>query len=828
MEFTGVTANSISITFRERVNGLPLLVLLTGITCLLIHLYNIEAATGLTIIIPYLGIGILVNHILAVRFQPLFISSLSSILYCYALGIIPGIITTCTVLLFMFIVRMPIKKIYRIGLIGLAVGCFVLIRIQFFHFPSLIIATPVLASILMFRFIVFSYELKIEKQQPPFLLQLSYFLNPINLAMPLFPIIDYKTWINNFRTEAYNIQYKRSFVRIVLGIFQLLLYRVVYYNVPDLSSLETSGEMLGYIFGNYAMILRMLGIFWIAIGFSGMMGFSLPPVFQHAFLVTGFTQIWRRINIYWKDFITKVFYYEIYFKLRKKVKQSLIVSSMLIFLLTWILHNYQWFWLQGTVTLKTTDFLYWLILGICISVALRIEEKYGRKTSPASLLHSLRWALQVLAMITFMSVMWWFWNSASISEWIYMSGKLFINKETLLWPAVIASAVLIVLTMGHQILPRLPLQKFPFPIALAGVVILVVLQAPSMMQIETGLDKYVDKLSKLHMNALDRDRAEQGYYERLTGGSASPWEQNINFPGRNQWFSKSEIQTNDIRKRTLKSNFKVVSPDGRSTFSTNDYGLRGPSISLVKPPRVYRIAVLGGSYEMGSGVSDNETFLRVFEKRINERIQKSDSALYDSVEVLVFAAGGYHLPQYLWLTEHEVFRFQPDLVLVFGHSGEYNRFNSVFSGLIKNGVELGYSYLVDIKKQSGATQKMDRTEIKSRLHPYDESALIWCYSSLHRVCSEKRVPAYWIYLPSLGSERNPDEFNTLNTKLSSIGFLTFDLSNIYTGADQNSLKLSEEDNHPNAKGHELISNGLLQSLGDQLSRNLRIERQISN
>ena len=48
-----------------------------------------------------------------------------------------------------------------------------------------------------------------------------------------------------------------------------------------------------------------------------MFGFNLPETHHLYLLASSFTDFWRRINIYWKDFIMKLFFYPSFFKLRK-------------------------------------------------------------------------------------------------------------------------------------------------------------------------------------------------------------------------------------------------------------------------------------------------------------------------------------------------------------------------------------------------------------------------------------------------------------------------------------------------------------------------------
>ncbi len=62
----------------------------------------------------------------------------------------------------------------------------------------------------------------------------------------------------------------------------------------------------------------MSGQFHIIVGMLHLFGFNLPETHHSYFLASSFTDFWRRINIYWKDFMMKIFFYPAYFALSKR------------------------------------------------------------------------------------------------------------------------------------------------------------------------------------------------------------------------------------------------------------------------------------------------------------------------------------------------------------------------------------------------------------------------------------------------------------------------------------------------------------------------------
>src|SRR5262245_38917472 len=109
----------------------------------------------------------------------------------------------------------------------------------------------------------------------------------------------------------------------------------------------------------YATV-RLVGQLHIAGGIACLFGFNLPPITHHYFFATGPADFWRRSYIYWRDFLTKIFFYPISLLLKSLgMTISLTLASLILFILVWLLHSYQYFWLLGVFFVSTVDILFW-------------------------------------------------------------------------------------------------------------------------------------------------------------------------------------------------------------------------------------------------------------------------------------------------------------------------------------------------------------------------------------------------------------------------------------------------------------------------------------
>ena len=73
------------------------------------------------------------------------------------------------------------------------------------------------------------------------------------------------------------------------------------------------GTLVAAMVGTYLLYLRVSGQFHIIIGLMHMFGYDLPETHRRYLLASSLTDFWRRINIYWKDFMVKVVYFPVYF-----------------------------------------------------------------------------------------------------------------------------------------------------------------------------------------------------------------------------------------------------------------------------------------------------------------------------------------------------------------------------------------------------------------------------------------------------------------------------------------------------------------------------------
>lgn len=143
----------------------------------------------------------------------------------------------------------------------------------------------------------------------------------------------------------------------------------------------------------------------------------------------------------------------------------------------------------------------------------------------------------------------------------------------------------------------------------------------------------------------------------------------------------------------------------------NSDGLRGAEIGTPKPPNTVRILAVGDSVTFGYGIRLEDTYVKVLERRLNER-----SSVGTRFEVLNGGALGGSLSDYLHFLEQKATALNPDVVLV---------------GLILNDI-LVYSKLGSIS-EAGAEWHSGRLSWQRKLSEFllqRSDLYLFCYARL--------------------------------------------------------------------------------------------------
>jgi alginate O-acetyltransferase complex protein AlgI len=284
---------------------------------------------------------------------------------------------------------------------------------------------PVVATMFMFRMIIYMYEQRHAREKESLIDTLSYFFVLPNYVFPHFPVIDYRSFERGYFARGIHEIQRAGMTMISRGTVHLLAYRVIdRLLLISADAVHDPRSLASYMVFNYLLYLRVSGQFHLACGLLHLYGFQLPETHRNFLLAGGFTDYWRRINIYWKDFMVRIVFNPVAFGLKRWPRPiTLAAATTVVFIITWLLHAYQSYWLRGTWGFSVPDALFWGILGVLVLINVQIDaRRAGRRgrvlpRSPSSVaLH----AVQITATFTTIAVLWSLWSSPSLAAWVDM------------------------------------------------------------------------------------------------------------------------------------------------------------------------------------------------------------------------------------------------------------------------------------------------------------------------------------------------------------------------------------------------------------------------
>ncbi len=723
----------------------------------------------------------------------------------------------------------PVPFRARIALVVVAGAALALVRTDRVHAPWSPGLWPILGSMFMFRMIVYLYDIRHEKTPPTAARTLAYFFMLPNVCFPLFPIVDYKTFRRTHLEGEERWVLQTGIHWMVRGVAHLILYRIVYYNLAlGPSEIAGRGDLIRFLVTNFLLYLRVSGQFHLIVGMLHLFGFNLPETNKLYVLANGFTDFWRRINIYWKEFMMKIFYYPIYFRVKKLgTTVALTIATLGVFVVTWALHSYQWFWLRGDFPVTAQDVLFWSVLAVLVLIG-SLREAGGAKGRPPgwrprNVREAAGLVVKTVGTFAAICVLWSLWSAATVSDWIDLWKHLGAADVACLLGIPFAAAAIIASSGGTGSAaagssvpgsatpprPRAPAKKRSFTRAVAATTAVAsLLLALSLGPVARALGpvaaETISSVRSSRLNRRDAERMERGYYENLLGANtfdSELWRVLAKRPAVRPFAEDANAVrvTNDYLGTELIPSLDISHFGTRLT--TNRWGMRDRDYAVEKSAGTFRIAILGSSHVMGMGVGDRETFENIVEARLNGA---ADSAAA-RVEMLNFAVGGYSPLEQIAVVQDRARQFSPDVVVYFAHANDLENAVRRLGVLVRTGVDVRYDFLRDVVARAHVTPKSGEAFVKGRLARHGEEIVGGLYRELAAEARRQGAVPVWVFLPRVSDDEPIEKRAVIQRLAAEAGFQCLSMENAYAGSDLPSLYLAEWDQHPNAAGHRLLA-----------------------
>jgi D-alanyl-lipoteichoic acid acyltransferase DltB (MBOAT superfamily) len=814
-----------------------------ALAALVVYLYAIEGAAFLRLFLLATA-GFAINLVLPMAYRLPFFVALSLVGAAVFLGVADAAWLIGSGLVLIGLCHLPFSMKARVALLLVAGTALAVSRGGVVAAPWSGAVWPILGSMFMFRLVLYMLAMKTQKDRSV-TAALAYFFMFPNLAFPLYPVVDYQTFRRTYYDRPDVSIYEQGLVWISRGLVHLLLYRFVYYGVlNDPVDVVRLSDLVQFMLGTFLLYLRVSGQFHLIVGLLHMFGFRLPETHKLYYLAHSFTELWRRINIYWTGFMEKAVFYPTYFKVKKLgPTNALVVSTVAVFVTTWVLHSYQWFWLRGGFPITTQDTLFWGILGGLVVWGAVRDSKAPKKARQRVTGWSFGLGMQSATTFAFFCFLWSLWSTESVSQWLWMLGAA--GNVDVKGVLMLAGTFVMLVALGGRDWEAAAkgerpqwLQLLVAP-ATRTVVALAVLAAAAQPAVQAASPAPVAEgfkaMRMTGLNARDAAIQHRGYYEQLeVRAQPAGNEQVLDVVARgDQWDDLASIGMLRDRKDVL---LRDLYPSRTATwngkpFSTNQWGMRDREYSKEKPANTLRIALLGPSHVMGNGVADGATFETLVEDRLNREFKHGR---YTHVEILNFGVDGYALTQQVAILEDRVLDFKPDVVIATHYQRNRVMTERYLQKVVNEDVRVPYApveamleraglahidrgnFVVpfasarELVKWFGIEPRMPTGEAQARVRWIADDLLTWSIERFAQVTRANGAAPLVLALNAVIDDV-PDDIPNRGT-IEANGMPVIDLFDVFPASDRPALRVAPWDDHPNARGHQRIADHLYPEL----------------
>lgn len=280
---------------------------------------------------------------------------------------------------------------------------------------------------------------------------------------------------------------------------------------------------------------------------------------------------------------------------------------------------------------------------------------------------------------------------------------------------------------------------------------------------------------------------------------------------------------------TLRSVFDLGKPNQNGIFKgvpfrTNSFGIRGPEIARAKPAGTVRVAVMGDSLTMGSGVLEEDAYPTRLEVLLGASLHPRP------VQVINLGISGLNLSVSLARLRRIGLQFDPDYVVygwtindLEGKDYRMQRRTKPFQSLEASGSRLVGWLGERLSATIPSIYLLPGSYLAELDDNYFHNPQVWSrfeadLDQLARLNRQRGVcGAVFLHgvLNSLGSFHPFDRFyDEVAAAASERGLFVISSIDRLRGLDERELWVNPLDSHPNAEGHRLLAESLHDGLID--------------
>ncbi len=806
----GVAAAPADPSTRRDAMRLALIVAQLAAVLALVRVFNIEGPAFFNVCALAVA-GFLVHLCLPERQRLPWFAALSVLSVFVAVGVPAASTVLVLGAVLIATCHLPAGWGLRVGLLFAAGAGLAIVRLWAGHDGLFATALPVLASMFMFRLALYLHALRQGEVSfsPP--LAVAYFFMVPNASFALFPVVDYRRFVQSRSAADALTTYEIGVRWIGRGLTHLLLYRLVFFDLaPRELFVYDLGDLVRHVLSVVLLYLKVSGQFHLIVGLLHLFGFRLPETHHLYLLAPSLPEFWRRINIYWKDFMAKMVYFPVVASLGgASLTRRVLLGSSAVFAASWLLHSYQVFWIEGRPLLSWIDASFWAIFAALTLLSLL----RARNRSEPSRGWSASRAAGTLRTFAIVAVLWSFWNAESWGSWLHMwTQARHATAAEWLWLGAIVLAGSVV--AGFSWPRRSAERNWRAGESLAWARLAAMLVASAFVgwgahrQLPAEASEIVLHLQGRGLAAHQELLDVPGYYERLTRREPPPADPPAAGDPAAPLPAGAEplfVAGPDFLGGRLGRSVRTA-VDGKLT-TTNRLGLRDREYDVARPPGTVRIALMGASDIMGAGLADDETV----DARLEPRLDAWSRRRGLSTEVLNLGYGGWSITQRAVAIPTLAGPLTPDLILFVVYHYELPLLPQGVAGALAADVAIPEPVLADAVRTARLTSDMTPRTMLAHLRPFEPQILA---AGVRRAAAEADRLGVPLLLVAIQLPGAPGAGNLpmLQRLAAQDGMPMIDCSRIWEGQHRLEVSISEQDPHPNARGAMLIADCLYDRL----------------
>lgn len=327
------------------------------------------------------------------------------------------------------------------------------------------------------------------------------------------------------------------------------------------------------------------------------------------------------------------------------------------------------------------------------------------------------------------------------------------------------------------------------------------------------LELALNVMGRTGLSARDEGEMTAGYYEGLLDGAQNTASKSRGLLANLSALKQAPPDWKDFAQTTAAMHVGgyiqyEIAPNDRIEhagvlFVSNQWGQRDKDYTKARPAGVRRLALVGSSIGVGSGVLMEKTYEALLEDQLNSAPVCAGAP---PIEIINFSVPGYQITQLLDVAVDRAPSFEPNVVLLeINVLIAFPNWANHIAALVQKGEDLKYDFLKRFAEEANLSATDSTSRISTKLAMHRIAITEACVSEAQRRLKEKGIELVLLAIPFTATreELHPMIYEILD-RVKPLGLPVISSVDAYGTLGLEELRIRDYDNHPNELGHRLM------------------------